>query len=404
MIKSLHIKNIQSHRDTLLDFAAGVNVIVGSSDSGKSAVLRALLWPPTNRPTGDAFRSTWGGDASVEIKTDNKAAVTRIKAGKRNAYVLGDQPDNIAFEAVGAGDPPAEILAALNLADVNVQRQMDSPFLLSSEWTPGRVAEYLNEAAGLDAIDRATANIEAVVRKNKADLENEKAALKNNEAKFAALDYVDALDARVKAVESIAGQVTRTRAGEQALNAAVVDIRSIQAQINALPDYSVATTRVTALIKVLGQADALDVERNQLQAACDTVDSAQADLAIVRATTAAEPVFAAAMNARDASIEADEHRSMLRRAVADIRETQAQLAVVEKTTRAARLVNHTIETDKACETADNLWNEIKKAVGNITDIEAAIALNAGHLRKLEDGWHNTAPDICPLCEGKGRLT
>jgi len=56
MIKYLQIQNFQSHKDSLLEFDPGVNVIVGSSDSGKTAVIRALRWLVWNRPSGDAFR------------------------------------------------------------------------------------------------------------------------------------------------------------------------------------------------------------------------------------------------------------------------------------------------------------------------------------------------------------
>ena len=67
MIQSLHIKNLQSHKDSHLDFCEGVNVIVGPSDSGKSAILRALRWIVKNRPQGDVLRSHWGGETEASI-------------------------------------------------------------------------------------------------------------------------------------------------------------------------------------------------------------------------------------------------------------------------------------------------------------------------------------------------
>lgn len=52
MIKSIELKNIQSHENTRLDFDKGINVIVGSSNNGKSAILRGLYWARYNRPLG----------------------------------------------------------------------------------------------------------------------------------------------------------------------------------------------------------------------------------------------------------------------------------------------------------------------------------------------------------------
>jgi exonuclease SbcC len=53
MIDHVAIKNFQSHKNTNIDFQRnGVNVIVGTSDQGKSAILRAILWAVNNRPMG----------------------------------------------------------------------------------------------------------------------------------------------------------------------------------------------------------------------------------------------------------------------------------------------------------------------------------------------------------------
>ena len=48
MIKSLHIQNFQSHKKTTLKFHKGINVVIGQSDSGKSAIIRALNWTINN--------------------------------------------------------------------------------------------------------------------------------------------------------------------------------------------------------------------------------------------------------------------------------------------------------------------------------------------------------------------
>ena len=39
MIKSIQLKNFQSHRDTTLRLSPGVNVIVGDPQNGKTAIL-----------------------------------------------------------------------------------------------------------------------------------------------------------------------------------------------------------------------------------------------------------------------------------------------------------------------------------------------------------------------------
>jgi DNA repair exonuclease SbcCD ATPase subunit len=66
-IKRLILENFQSHKYSEVDFAAGLNVIVGPSDTGKSAVIRALKWVLYNEPSGDFFIREGETNCSVTI-------------------------------------------------------------------------------------------------------------------------------------------------------------------------------------------------------------------------------------------------------------------------------------------------------------------------------------------------
>lgn len=161
MLKSISLLNFQSHKDSTLHFSEGVNVIVGASDSGKTAIIRALRWLMTNKPSGDAFRSTWGGKTKVELFTDD-AHIVRSRDAE-NEYILGD----IHFKAFST-DVPKEITDALNFSDLNLQSQLDQPFLLSL--SPGETASFFNRVAHLESIDKGTANVNSAIRELTADI------------------------------------------------------------------------------------------------------------------------------------------------------------------------------------------------------------------------------------------
>lgn len=108
----MHIKNFQSHKDSHLDFHPGVDVIVGPSDSGKTAIIRALRWLVWNRPTGDAVRSWWGGDTEVSMSLPT-SSISRIK-GKENQYTL----NGLVFKAIGT-DVPEEISKELKQTSIS---------------------------------------------------------------------------------------------------------------------------------------------------------------------------------------------------------------------------------------------------------------------------------------------
>ena len=180
MIHQLSLKNFQSHPDSLLEFHPGVNVIVGSSDSGKSAILRALYWARYNRPLGDSFVSYFNRDGKggpirptrVEVRFGSDSHwLSRIRSKDFNGYAIHSKEaetagtDHDTLEAV-KGDVPEIIEGLFNLSEVNIQKQMDAPFLLSE--SAGEVARFFNRIIRLDVIDRVLSDAESRKRKYKA--------------------------------------------------------------------------------------------------------------------------------------------------------------------------------------------------------------------------------------------
>ena len=106
MIEKLQIKNFQSHKDSTLEFSPGVNVIVGSSDSGKSAIIRGLRWLAYGKPRGDSMRSWWGGDITITVQLSD-CEITR-KKGSTNTYFLNKGQNTTEFNAIGH-EVPQEI-------------------------------------------------------------------------------------------------------------------------------------------------------------------------------------------------------------------------------------------------------------------------------------------------------
>ena len=200
MIQQLNIQNFQSHEDTSLDFVEGCNVIVGASDSGKTAIIRALRKLAFNKPSGTEMCSHWGGKTKVELFTDDAHVVW--SKDKQQEYILGDAH----FSAFGT-DVPEEIVKALNLNSINIQMQLDSPFLLSE--TPGQVAQHFNKVAGLDKIDSATSNINSWIRELTSDIkyaEGQEISLKEGLTKF---EHLEKMEVEVEVLEDQEKEFTK---------------------------------------------------------------------------------------------------------------------------------------------------------------------------------------------------
>ena len=162
MLKGFKIKCFQSHLDTVLEFDPGVNVIFGLSQSGKTAILRALSLLVTNRPLGGRFfPDSAGKRGATELdlilmegdKIGLRKEISLSKEGKKevrsSAYSLNDDVE--PYRAFG-DRVPDQIENKLNLSDLNVQKQFDEPFLICS--SPGEVARVFNRVTRLEKVDQ----------------------------------------------------------------------------------------------------------------------------------------------------------------------------------------------------------------------------------------------------------
>lgn len=202
MINGVKIKNFQSHKDTKIHFnPEGVNVIIGNSDQGKSAILRSMLWVIRNRPLGiDDIISHWARDKKgkitdemeVVISTEN-GNVSRKRTADDNEYRLtvesktGDEESKL-FQAINK-EVPADIDKFFKLTDVNIQQQHDSSFLLSS--SAADVAKYFNRIVRLDVIDSVLSKAESLRRETNKKIKETESEIKNYEKEIGTYKWLD---------------------------------------------------------------------------------------------------------------------------------------------------------------------------------------------------------------------
>lgn len=229
-IKYVKIKNFLSHKDTTIKFSSGVNAVIGDSDCGKSAVIKALDWVINNKPSGDEFVSWWAGKepTSVEIGI-NGHKVIRQRTKSTNTYQL-DKGD--LYKAFGQG-VPEDIQKVLNIKDVNVHRQPDSPFLLSE--TSGKVALYINKIANLEKMQNSETEIGLQVKRKRSKLtvsEDELTEKKKEEKEF---DWINKADEYLVILETLQNRRNNLSNKRNSVRALLI---KIQLNKNELKRYS----------------------------------------------------------------------------------------------------------------------------------------------------------------------
>lgn len=285
MIKQLKIRNYQSHKDAELNLRPGVNLIVGDSDCGKSAVLRALRWLVFNRPSGFPFQSHWakkGGDTAVEVALSDGNVARRVRNNKDNQYRLSTLEEPL--EAVRT-DVPEEVKAVLRMDALNVQRQGDKPFLLDE--SPPEVARVLNTVAGLDNIDTAHSRVAGKIRENQADQRSNETQLSRVNAALAVYRVLPGLQARADTV--VRSQQALKGAKEQAaaLSTAVERVEALTKRLQATVGVDKAATRLTKTEQAAADCVTKREACSRLGGMVQTVEALNYRLAAVPAKTLA---------------------------------------------------------------------------------------------------------------------
>jgi exonuclease SbcC len=347
MIKSLKIQNFQSHGKTELNFAPGVNVIVGSSDSGKTAIIRALRWVCWNRPSGDAIRSTWGGDTFVIVEMQ-EGCVWRFK-GKEDKYELNLQDKaGITFKAFGT-NVPQEIVAFLNINEINLQNQLDAPFLLSE--TSGAVATHFNKVARLDKIDSSTQKINADIRKLGSDIEYTEKDITTQTELLTKYEYLEKFEIDIEVLEELVSQASNKRNTIEQVRKLVRSIVKINTDIKELevsPEYEALIDKLLGYYKEKDEKETTSQELSRLVKSIQKVETkVESYTLIISISSLVDKLIGL---------------------FAEVRQKRSDVKALNK-------INDTLYA-------------LKEQI--VTSQENALV--------LEEQFHKEMPDICPLCD------
>ncbi|NMA86549.1 MAG: AAA family ATPase [Tissierellia bacterium] len=210
-IKKVILENFQSHKYTEMEFDKNLNVIVGPSDQGKSAIIRGIKWALFNEPSGDFFIREGESECSVIIEFSDNTKIKRYRSKTRNAYYLYDENgDEIIFEGFGT-NVPHEIMDKTLIRKVvldgsrsnaiNIGEQLEGPFLLSEKNSIR--ANAIGRLVGVHIIDDALKDTLRDGRNlniKKKSYETNLEKLKENLKEY---DYLDKLSEKISQLENI---------------------------------------------------------------------------------------------------------------------------------------------------------------------------------------------------------
>lgn len=244
-IKKVILENFQSHKYTEIEFDQYLNVIVGPSDHGKTAIIRALKWALFNEPSGDFFIREGEKECSVSLIFSDGTKVKRYRSKTKNAYYLyTNEGEEITFEGFGT-NVPEEIMDSTSMRKVNLDsnnsnsinigEQLEGPFLLSEK--NATKANAIGRLVGVHIVDDALKDSLKDIRNLNIKVKNHEEILKGLESDLNEYDYLDDLIQKSKLVEDLKKQIYNNQQKLNRLIQLCEDINRINKKIVILQEY-----------------------------------------------------------------------------------------------------------------------------------------------------------------------
>jgi DNA repair protein SbcC/Rad50 len=210
MIKSIRMKNFRSHEETELQLHEGVNVFLGESDSGKTNIIRALNWVIFNRPLGFKVHSDFAEPDSetevcLELQEGDETCLVSLRKNSTGAvYTVKDEMSKADCKAIGKTVPDT-VASALNINEINLQEQLDKPFLIC-ESAP-EVGRILNQATQLERVDKVTQSMTTKINDLNRSIKADTTEIELKKGELRKLERLDDLDELIDRAEKIATRI-----------------------------------------------------------------------------------------------------------------------------------------------------------------------------------------------------
>lgn len=421
-IKRIELQNFQSHVKTIIEPAppGQLTVITGPSDSGKTAIIRALKWLLYNQPQGAEFTRT--GASMVRVAVDYAGGITvareRTKATNRYKIVRPGTGENGPEVFEGFGNAvPLEVqevtgIRPVKIADqeilLNLSEQLDPPFLGQKSTTAPARAKILGKLAGTEEIDVAGAGVGKDLYRRGQDEKRLDSEIEELAARIEEFAWIEKLGEKIAALENLAARIKERQEMLAALEEKRNELLQIQAEMNA-------AQKVLKRWTVLPEAEAATKKAETAAIRCKTLKTLGVKLTDIRygIEEAQEMIYRlrgieAAENIAQRTGEKIDRNKLLHRLDVKLGQVDASLNLCRAELKKPRVAHleQLVAAVKNTEDAAARAGELAISKGRLNEIAASKA----QVKRILQQWEEKLPDLqqkyletlmaagmCPLC-------
>jgi exonuclease SbcC len=285
------IKNFQSHKNTVVDFVNGFNVIAGESNKGKTSILRAILWCIFNDPKGTDFIMTGEDICSVELQFSDGSVIVRERTTKSAGSYKVTHADGTYTEYSGFNNEiPIQVINEHQMPEVyitkdiksrlNVAAQLDPAFLLSE--SPQVKAAAVGRIIGTQVVDSAIKNLSRDIlgyNKKVKDLNTQIDGWNKELEAYDDLDlikeYIDTFEAMLSTRSQIENELNEVSDLYSLHNGYQIQRNQIKNILGSLPDIDKYIPEIESALDVQSEIEELYSLMTQLEEIRVSIDDTE---------------------------------------------------------------------------------------------------------------------------------
>ena len=389
-LSEIELYNIQKHKHIKLSLD-GINVLVGETESGKTSILRGLLWNMKNNTSGSSIVTNDGSTyCSCTVKVDGHE-VQRKWSTTENSYSIDGKLLTSIRTSV-----PSEIKELYNIDDVNIQCRRDLPFMLYYKDT--ECASQFGQMLNIEEIDRATSAINSRVR----ECTNAHSAASDNitklETELNSLSFIDDAEIEIEKISSLRNELSSLHTTYAELDSLYNTIKTETCTIHSL--YSCLEDSMLACRRIETMYSMVESTKKALNSSTELHDEhVKLDNMLSKQRVSLSGAQDMLSSIEDISSLVNAHKSMLKSRIPLYNEIKECIATISKD---EKLMSDQLYPKIVCLVSEktSVERRYKEVVLLHTDIENATAKVACATKKYNDEhdkFEKAFPDVCPLC-------
>ena len=218
-VEKIILENFQSHVYTEMPVSDGLNVFVGTSGAGKSAIMRAFAWVYENEGKNPRrFIHQGKTFAKVSLFLSNGTVISRVvekKNSGKNGYEVFNPKTGVLEEHNTKSLPLIQDILGFTKLDIdtdkaiplNFQRQGEGWFFIGDGFTPSTRAKVIGAVYQTHFVDAVIKDLEADTKRLNVLKKEKETSLEETVEKMSQYDHLDTLKKNIQLLESKMAQL-----------------------------------------------------------------------------------------------------------------------------------------------------------------------------------------------------